>query len=177
MFKRLVPLTMCSAIFMACAFPERTGYDRDLGGWKPSPSRHLKTLASGQSNSRLTEIIKPWLGTPYKYGKHDRSGTDCSGFVQAIMDSLGGIKLPHNSAQAYEKGVEIDKENLIAGDVVFFGSLWGIDHSGLWLGDGKFVHASTSKGVTITHLDSDPYWTRRYQGARRFAMGSQEIPE
>jgi murein DD-endopeptidase / murein LD-carboxypeptidase len=174
MLKTLVPLTLCSTILLECSFPKRTGYDRNAGTWKSSPSRHLVQVASG--DPALLALVKPWLGTPYRYGKQDKSGTDCSGFVQVIMQSYKQVLLPRNSAQAYKEGTSVDRDGLLPGDLVFFGSLWGIDHTGIWLGEGRFVHASTSSGVIITHLDSDVYWSKRYKGARRISTPQETKP-
>lgn len=166
MLKLFIPLGMASALFLECAMPTRHGYDRDRGTYKTSPSRHA--ISSKIQDKNLERIIRPWLGTPYKYGGQSKKGIDCSGFVQIVMEAYKGIRLPRSTSAAYKEGASVDLKNLQTGDVVYFGSFWGIDHAGVWLGEGRFVHASTSSGVMVSHLESDPYWKGRYRGARRY---------
>lgn len=161
-------LGLLSLLFLQCAMPARYGYDRDRGTYK-SLNAKQSTKAVKLGNTSLEQIIKPWLGTPYQYGGQSKSGIDCSGFVQIVIEAYKGIKLPRSSSGAYDQGKSVDQDDLEPGDVVFFGSFWGIDHAGVWLGNGRFVHASTSSGVMISVLESDQYWKGRYQGARRYA--------
>ena len=77
-----------------------------------------------------------------------------------------GISLPHSSTQMFQMGKKIEKGDLKTGDLVFFGGGSGVDHVGVYLGDGNFTHASTSRGVMISPL-TDSYWQPRYKGARR----------
>lgn len=164
-----------------CSFPVRTGYDRQLGDYKPlasstkhkapiPPTKPAKKSKQASSNKRptLQQAIQPWLGTPYRLGGQSRSGIDCSGFCQIILQETRGIQIPRTTQASWETGKSVSRHQLKPGDVIFFGNFWGINHSGIWLGNGRFVHASSSRGVTITTLDKDPYWKSRYQGARRY---------
>ncbi len=83
-----------------------------------------------------------------------------------IFKEKTGISLPHSSTQMYKMGKNIDKDELKTGDLVFFGGFTGVDHVGVYLEDGNFTHASTSKGVMISPMN-DSYWQPRYKGARR----------
>lgn len=154
---------------ISCTMPPRPSYDRASGSYRipQADKTAYETLenASGEAADWMP-IIKPWLGTPYKYGSATKSGTDCSGYVMNIYKEKTGVKLPHSSTGMFGMGKKIDKDDLKAGDLVFFGGSGGVDHVGVYLEGGKFTHASTSRGVMISPL-SDPYWQPRYKGARR----------
>jgi cell wall-associated NlpC family hydrolase len=108
-----------------------------------------------------------WLGVPYKYGGNSKSGTDCSGMIQQIYKNVYGIQL-HRSAFDMQKDVDlISLEKAKLGDIVFFKIDQNkVSHVGLYIGDKKFIHASTSKGVIISSLDEDYYKTRFYAMGR-----------
>ncbi|WP_242826180.1 C40 family peptidase [Caloramator sp. ALD01] len=115
----------------------------------------------------VEDIAKSLLGVRYVYGGTSTSGLDCSGFVQYVYKQLGVI-LPRTASQQARVGLAVSKDNLRKGDLVFFETVSsGISHVGIYLGDGKFIHASsTKKGVTISSLDSG-YYSERYRGAVR----------
>ncbi|MEM6288895.1 MAG: NlpC/P60 family protein [Bacteroidota bacterium] len=106
-----------------------------------------------------------WIGIPYRWGGTTRRGIDCSAFVQQYVRQNLGIELPRTTAYQRYEGVEIDKSELLPGDLVFFRRR-GIRHVGVYLSDGEFIHASSSRGVTISNL-SETYWTRHYWMSRR----------
>lgn len=97
---------------------------------------------------------------------------DCSGLLMVVFASYG-ISLPHNSQEQARYGMPVrDKNDLKRGDLVFFSRSYKtsqyITHSGIYIGDGRFIHTSSSKGVTVTPL-SDPYWEKRFAfGTRIF---------
>lgn len=108
-----------------------------------------------------------YLGRPYRYGGTSPRGFDCSGFVGYVFRSCG-IVLPRDSASQSRLGSSVEKSELVAGDLVFFhtGGSRRINHVGIYIGDGKFIHASTHEGITVTSLESD-YYRRCYAGAKR----------
>ena len=106
-----------------------------------------------------------WIGIPYRWGGTSRRGIDCSAFVQQYVRTTLGIELPRTTAGQRYEGISIQKDQLIPGDLVFFRRR-GTRHVGVYLGDGEFIHASSSRGVTISELDST-YWTRYYWMSRR----------
>ncbi len=166
---RLILFCALAAICLsACTMPLRPSYDRNAGAYRLSKGEaHTNQVlknASGETEDWMP-IIKPWIGTPYKYGKASKSGTDCSGYVMNIYKEKTGIKLPHSSREMFKMGKKVDKDELKTGDLVFFGPS-DVDHVGVYLETGNFTHASTSKGVMISPMD-DAYWKPRYKGARR----------
>lgn len=116
----------------------------------------------------LNEQLRSWRGTPYRYGGMSRRGVDCSGFVLMTMRDRFALQLPRETRQQAKIGTEINKDELLPGDLVFFKT--GSGESGLHVGiydtDGQFIHASTSRGVMRSSLDN-VYWRKNFWQARR----------
>lgn len=133
-------------------------------GMPVSPSALKGTTAN--LAQKIISTGKKYIGVPYVWGGSTPSGFDCSGFVQYVFRQHG-ISLPRTSAQQYTVGTAVSKAALIPGDLVFFNTSGsGVSHLGIYLGNGEFLHASTSKGVTVSQL-SNSYWAARYMGAKR----------
>jgi lipoprotein Spr len=118
---------------------------------------------------KLIEFLENWYGTRYRMGGRDKTGVDCSAFVQSFMSSMYGIAVPRTSQEQYQQSQRIKKDELKEGDLVFFKTQRrkGISHVGVYLRNNKFVHASTSSGVMISDLGEE-YFARRYAGCGRY---------
>lgn len=133
----------------------------------------LMSMAFPEANRGITDVTRrivsnalAHLGVPYVFGGTTPSGFDCSGYVQYVFRMVG-ISLPRTCDVQFEVGRAVSKDQLQAGDLVFFQTYEpGASHVGIYLGEGKFVHASSNTGITVTPLNSD-YYGPRYLGARR----------
>jgi cell wall-associated NlpC family hydrolase len=112
----------------------------------------------------LTRSALHFLGVPYVFGGTTAAGFDCSGFVQHVFAMLG-IGLPRTADAQYDAGKPA-VGGPRPGDLVFFDTYGGVSHVGIYLGHGKFVHASSSHGVEVSRL-GESYWAARYVGAKR----------
>ena len=130
----------------------------------------LDIKLSRKDNKKLYKELKRWLGTPYAYAEHTcGEGTDCSGMVMEVYQEVYGIKLHRNSAKMLEVNCSIiDLDDLSEGDLVFFvtSSDGHVSHVGIYLKDNKFVHASSSRGVTVDDLRQNYYATHFHSAAR-----------
>ncbi|MFD1776515.1 C40 family peptidase [Paenibacillus rhizophilus] len=130
------------------------------------------TLGAGSAfaDSKMDKVIDGAIGTKYVSGGTSTNGFDCSGFTMYVFDKMG-IDLPHQSGSQFKMGDAVSRSDLRAGDLVFFNTTGkGVSHVGVYVGSGKFAHASSSKGVTVTSLN-DSYYVSRFVGAKR-VMGS-----
>ena len=110
--------------------------------------------------AKLLKEARRWLGTPYKYGGHSKSGTDCSGFVMEVYLRALDMKLPRSAAQMHDFSKPIAHKDLQVGDLLFFAtgkSKSRVSHVGMYIGDGKMIHSSSSKGVIETNLSQNYY--------------------
>ena len=109
------------------------------------------------------------VGTPYTYGGNTpESGFDCSGLVAYVYRDMLDLRLPRTSRElAGIQGPRIAPEKLATADLVFFGSKGSVSHVGIYVGEGRFVHAPSTGGtVRLDRLDG-PYWRDHYSGAKR----------
>ena len=144
----------------------------------PKPEKKKDNRSASVGN--IMKEARKWMGTPYRYGGKSRAGTDCSGFVMSVFQEAAGIKLPRSSReqQVYCEG--IDRRRLEPGDLVFFSTSRrskAVSHVGIYIGDGDFIHASTSKGVIISSMD-ERYYTSHYHSCGRVeALGKGNYVE
>ena len=136
------------------------------------PTRLLSSMWSDAAVSRFARLDRSlrdaaprWLGIPYRWGGTTRRGIDCSSFVQQYVRENMAIELPRTTAGQRYEGTPVERDQLQPGDLVFF-RRGGVRHVGVYLSDGEFIHASSSRGVTVSELGND-YWTRYYWMARR----------
>jgi cell wall-associated NlpC family hydrolase len=138
-----------------------TTYSALLGKTMPQVTRSSNYV----SRTVLSEAMQ-YIGVPYVFGGTSPSGFDCSGYVRYVFANAG-IYLPRTADAQYESGYPVSEAELVPGDLVFFETYAaGASHVGIYLGDGQFINASSSRGVAIDSLHSG-YWGARYIGARR----------
>ena len=119
----------------------------------------------------MIEFAKTFIGLPYKYGGVDPKGFDCSGFTQYVLNHFN-IDIERIAANQAKQGETVKRANLKAGDLVFFDTDGGhnyICHAGIYIGDGKFIHASSGRStrkVTISSLDD--FYSDAFMTAKRF---------
>lgn len=122
-----------------------------------------------KSGQALVREARKWRGVPYKYGGHSRSGADCSGFLMEVFKEAVGIKLPRSSRDQKEYCRPVRRDEMIVGDLVFFtskNSKGKIAHVGMYIGDNRMIHASSSRGVVEDDL-SLRYYVEHFNGAGR----------
>lgn len=128
---------------------------------------------AGQA-SELVVNAMGFLGVPYKRGGTSaETGFDCSGFVRAMYQQTVGLLLPRSADQQAAATQTIDKKELQPGDLVFFNTMRrSFSHVGIYVGDGKFIHAPRSGAEVRVEDMSISYWARRFNGARRVATSN-----
>ncbi|MFY0991524.1 C40 family peptidase [Halomonas sp. C05BenzN] len=145
------------------------------GGWDPmmspvdNPVRQVRSLHAPPPvlvRQALLAQHERWVGTPYRLGGSGESGIDCSALVQHVFNDTFRLALPRSTGEQVHEGTSIPRDELQAGDLVFFRPPGAYDHVGIYVGDGYFLHASTSQGVKLSKLDNG-YWRRHYWQARR----------
>ncbi len=141
-----------------------------VAGCSSNP-RNTASSPAPQLTDERSEIVLAALGhldIPYVYGGNDANGLDCSALVQRVY-RLVGLHVPRTSAQQAQSAQRISRSQIKPGDGVFFATRRGpINHVGIYIGDGRFVHApSTGSQVRIEPLDTS-YWQPRLQFAGRF---------
>ena len=136
-------------------------YSALLGKSMPEVSRGSSALGR-----RIVASSMQYLGVPYVFGGTTPSGFDCSGYVRYVFANAG-IYLPRTADAQYECGYPVSTSELVPGDLVFFSTYEaGASHVGIYIGDGSFINASSSSGVSNASLYSS-YWGSCYIGARR----------
>jgi len=114
----------------------------------------------------LYEEYEKWKGTPYKYGGVNKSGVDCSSFVQSMYYNALRVQVPRTTSLQEKYGDFINKKELREGDMIIFHTGQITKHSGIYIEKGKFAHVSSKHGVTISNVNN-PYWKQKYSQSRR----------
>lgn len=122
-----------------------------------------KAPFSADAAKKVHRVYSEWAGTRYRIGGTTKAGIDCSGFVRHTMKQAFRVNLPRSTAEQKTIGRSIKKSELRPGDLVFFRKN---HHVGIYIGKGRFVHSSTSRGVITSSL-SEKYWAKHYTQARR----------
>ena len=153
------------AVATKSAFTNQNVAGQSITGKNIKLNNITKSETPNSIHAILAEADK-YRGVPYVFGGTTPSGFDCSGYVKYVF-AKQGISLPRLADEQYNVGVEVSRANLKAGDLVFFETYEpGPSHSGIYIGNGKFISATSSRGVAVADLDTG-YWGERYIGAKR----------
>ena len=145
--------------------PSQTSSD-DFPAYMAKYAELVNTPVYELKNVKLFGFIDEWYGTPYRYGGTTKKGVDCSAFSQYLFSDVYGITLPRTARDQYKLTNRISRTELREGDLIFFNTRGGVSHVGVYLQNNKFVHASTSGGVTISDI-FESYWVKRFIGVGR----------
>lgn len=154
----LLILILLTTLLSGCA---GTGH-RDTEAVYPVKNRKTADLSHSENIKRILYAqFRGWRSVRYKTGGLSKKGIDCSGFVYITFLRKLGIRLPRTTELQAGIGTAVRKSRLRAGDLVFFRTGRKVRHVGIYIEDGKFLHASTRRGVTISSLDNS-YWSDTY---------------
>ncbi|HEF8773780.1 TPA: bifunctional murein DD-endopeptidase/murein LD-carboxypeptidase [Providencia stuartii] len=128
-------------------------------------------VQSVDTKSKIMDQYANWKGVSYRLGGTTKSGVDCSSFVQRTFIEQFGVALPRTTSEQESSGKSVSRNSLKAGDLVLFKTGRRMKHVGIYIGDNKFVHASTSSGVIVSEMTNE-YWNKRYYAGRRIINGS-----
>ncbi len=118
------------------------------------------------AQKKLLSSYSRWRGTRYSYGGDSRNGIDCSALTRRVYREVYNKELPRVSTQQVKRGVKVSSKNLKPGDILFFKPEGRNNHTTVYVGNSLFINASSSKGVTMSSLQS-PYWKKYYKYAVR----------
>lgn len=172
MFNRLFSQSFFSFILFSVLIGLSTFASASLSTQAATKSQILAQQKNAHSDSltkptnasqKVLSVYRNWAGTRYRLGGSTKAGIDCSAFVKTAMNSAFSLHLPRSTAEQKSVGRAISKADLRPGDLVFFRKN---HHVGVYIGGGKFVHASSSRGVMTSSL-SENYWARNYTQSRR----------
>ena len=145
-----------------------TGVTVSASALKAAENPDLKDPSTAPLGEQIVDVAKTCLGVPYVWGGESMSGFDCSGLVYYVLKTLGYSPYRTSESQ-YKMGTYVSKSELQAGDLVFFQGTYksGISHVGIYVGNGKFIHAPSSGDVVKYDTLASGYYAEHYYGARR----------
>lgn len=166
---RLLAVMLAGVMVFAQAAPEKTAQDaRPKVEASEDPIAKYASPGEDAVGDLLLQAMS-LLGVAYRFGGNSPvSGLDCSGFVRYVFQKSLKVNLPRTSAEMARIGKPVDKSELVAGDLVFFNTRgFAYSHVGMYMGNGKFIHAPrTGRNIEVVSL-SQSYWQSRWNGARR----------
>lgn len=180
---------LCSLFFVTASFAAPIEAVDDASRQSPSSTQpndssllsRIGEVGKGveAKASQLVVGALGFLGVPYRRGGNSaETGFDCSGFVRAIYQQTAGLLLPRRASEQAAATEKIDKNDLKPGDLVFFNTMRrAFSHVGIYVGNGKFVHAPKPGGeVRVEDLGAS-YWAKHFDGARRVPVDPNSPPQ
>lgn len=164
--KRLVPVFSVALLLVSCSASRRAAADE-----RAALSAKLGVEITKDDNIKLYRYVSSWIGVRYRTGGTTKSGVDCSGFAGAVYNDVYGKKIHRTVVDIYSEDCRhIRQGNLQEGDLVFFRTdgknSKTPNHVGVYLKNGKFVHASSSRGVVVNSLEQEYYRKEFIKGGR-----------
>ena len=164
--KRLVPVFSVALLLVSCSASRRAAADE-----RAALSAKLGVEITKDDNIKLYRYVSSWIGVRYRTGGTTKSGVDCSGFAGAVYNDVYGKKIHRTVVDIYSEDCRhIRQGNLQEGDLVFFRTdgknSKTPNHVGVYLKNGKFVHASSSRGVVVNSLQQEYYRKEFIKGGR-----------
>jgi cell wall-associated NlpC family hydrolase len=164
--KSLVFISLC-CLLTACASSHPAGHQDPRGVRNRIGTTNFSRTEVPQGvEKRLWTEYRAWEGTQHTMGGRGRAGVDCSAFVQSVYEKVFHIQLPRTTRDQVLTGTPVSRRELRPGDLVFFRPPTYPRHVGIYLNGDTFMHASKTKGVTVSKIDPH-YWGRYYWTARR----------
>nr|WP_278991797.1 bifunctional murein DD-endopeptidase/murein LD-carboxypeptidase [Plesiomonas shigelloides] len=169
---RTLPMATLMLLLSACTTTTaHKGTDKNAGTQlsqvqQASQAEFEELVRNANVKTKILDQYSEWRGVRYRLGGNSKKGIDCSAFVQRTFLEQFGIELPRSTSGQQTTGTAINKKQLEPGDLVLFRAGSTGRHVGIYIGNNKFVHASTSSGVMISSMN-DSYWKNRYRQARR----------
>ncbi|GAA4404059.1 C40 family peptidase [Quisquiliibacterium transsilvanicum] len=156
-----LPLRALTAALLACA-----------AAFAAPPDAIAETAAPVEARGLADQLVSRamgLLGVPYKWGGNaPETGLDCSGLVRHVFEDAAGLVLPRRAMEMSRAGAPVGRGELQPGDLVFFNTLRrAFSHVGIYIGDGRFVHAPSSGGKVRVERIAGSYWANRFNGGRR----------
>lgn len=174
MIRLFLIAVLLSASYSSFAFVKLSPQEWGFSPFPPQAyARSDVEPASAQGNNaqlrrRIMSEYAQWQGTDYRWGGDSHRGIDCSAFTRRIIASAIHKHLPRTAHEQSHIGRVVRSDELHVGDLVFFKTEPNVDHVGVYIGNGSFIHASSSQGVTLSHL-ANRYWRDHYLTARRIS--------
>ncbi len=160
MTRRIAQLLMVVMALLQFGCFSMSGWNTAVASTNASSDR-VDLKQSQAVQQALYEQLKEWRSVPNRVGGMSKSGVDCSGFALLTFREYFGVELPRSTQQQARIGLDVSQSELQPGDLVFFRTGIYQRHVGMYTGAGKFIHASTSRGVMESRLNN-PYWLRNY---------------
>ena len=165
-FIKILVLVSLAVLAGCSVMPERTSTTQPSSPVSSGPMVDFRDTA--KIKNALYTQLKEWDSTRYQLGGLSKAGIDCSGFVFITYQSKFGLEVPRSTKLQAKLGYKVKPNELKPGDLVFFKTGLNKRHVGIYVEDRKFVHASTSQGVTLSSLENH-YWSKKYWKSVRIA--------
>lgn len=181
---RLLTAIACALCLLAtssCGSRRDTARTAYTGSHRPQAAATDAPQGDPPADKRAGRIVaeaRKWLGTPYVYGGHDQSGTDCSGLTMEVFMRGASLKLPRTARDQRVYCREVGRDDLAVGDLLFFTSdrsSGKVAHVGLYIGNQMMIHASSSRGVIESSITTN-YYISHWAGAGRIPAFCDAVP-